>query len=311
MMVMIFYKLWFLGFFLNYKNKRCSSNKEFCVFDPWPGIWKGKTSHLRAKTQESCFVFLILSIVHFLHFFMPGPCLVNDHNHFLNIDYKCSRWRWLVCWQSAWFADPAMQWVKIHKVFYGGDALLGLDVAKSFYSDDKLKERDSMTVRGPMKALWWWRWTNIYFFWSIFSSHRLGDRSKPLFSFSCLRKKVWISLVSFTNPLPEKQVTRISHSSWLGLVGCQVGDILTFLRRWQCLGEIQLRRAWVLDDGGLERHIFLNINIFLNISIPTLSERHKQYHISLEHNGPLKNNYLALLTKTMHASFLQYINWWR
>ena len=79
---------WFLGFFLNYKNKRCSSNKEFCVFDPWPGIWKGKTSHLRAKTQESCFVILILSIVHFLHFFMPGPCLINDHNHFLNIDYN-------------------------------------------------------------------------------------------------------------------------------------------------------------------------------------------------------------------------------
>ena len=42
------------------------------------------------------------------------------------------------------------------------------------------------------------------------------------------QEKVWNSLVSFTNPLPEKQVTRISHSSWLGLVGCQVGDILTY-----------------------------------------------------------------------------------
>ena len=35
----------------------------------------------------------------------------------------------------------------------GGDALLGLDVAKSFYSDDNLKERYSMTMRRPMKAL--------------------------------------------------------------------------------------------------------------------------------------------------------------
>ena len=65
-----------------------------------------------------------------------------------------------------------------------------------------------------------------FFFWSIFSPS-WWPLSAQFFLFMSQEKKR-NSLVSFTNPLPGKQVTRISHSCWLGLVGCQVGDILTY-----------------------------------------------------------------------------------